>query len=511
MCYILPDLSLIHELIFGTTLYFVGTALETLIGNGLRDLGELGFSKWFKETRHLPETGFWLEAWTMKEHFSGTEFQLEGDAFLDLDFSLGDAFLNLDFNLDHEGIVSWEVVGSLFEPELSWEKTAVIFNFENKMGATISQYTDLFYNEHIAPLEAKNYCRLEWGAQEAFLKKHNLWIDMKQGNIINNTARLVKEVSDNTAISRNILYLVGGVVSKFYEECMIKLDCRLVTLSEKSDAKDIIISELTVNLEVTHDMIVKLQQERINHICSSTQIPISIENSNMVISSGSISTNSTNDSSILKLITILDDQPIQPQMDQLQELMNLDNPDDELPKSVTSPPASISKVKKPNQKKNKELTPNIITGYTILPKLKNNVRDVMLYDIPGNWDAEKITEEINKHLGSLIKAKPDERMKLNERNLNERTKRKPDERMKLNERNLNERTKRKPDERMKPNEQNLNERTKWKLDEWMKPNKWNLNERTKRLETGRTDEAERLGSWMNETGRTDEAGRTELE
>ncbi|RIA96190.1 hypothetical protein C1645_815778 [Glomus cerebriforme] len=28
----------------------------------------------------------------------------------------------------------------------------------------------------------------------------------------------------------------------------------------------------------------------------------------------------------------------------------------------------------------------------------------MLYDIPGNWDAEKITEEINKNLGFLIKA-----------------------------------------------------------------------------------------------------------
>ncbi|RIA81741.1 hypothetical protein C1645_881439 [Glomus cerebriforme] len=84
--------------------------------------------------------------------------------------------------------------------------------------------------------------------------------------------------------------------------------------------------------------------------------------------------------------------------------MNLDNPDDELPKPFTPPPASISKVKQPNKKKNKELTSHIVTGYTISPTLKNNVCDVMLYDIPGHWDAEKITEEINKHLGSIIKA-----------------------------------------------------------------------------------------------------------
>ncbi|RIA85955.1 hypothetical protein C1645_830027 [Glomus cerebriforme] len=108
---------------------------------------------------------------------------------------------------------------------------------------------------------------------------------MKQGNIVNNTAHLVKEVSNNTAI----------------------------TIFEESQAKDLIISELTANLEVTRNMIAKLQQERTNHTCSSTQTPISIVKSNMEISSGSTSTK-------------------------------------------------------------------------------------------RNWDAEKITEEINKHLGSLIKA-----------------------------------------------------------------------------------------------------------
>ncbi|RIA92111.1 hypothetical protein C1645_875022 [Glomus cerebriforme] len=107
----------------------------------------------------------------------------------------------------------------------------------------------------------------------------------------------------------------------------------------------------------------------------------------------------------------------------------------------------------------------------------------------GTWMTERTVPEQTKG------EKPDERTKLNERNLNKRTKRKPDEQMKPNEWNLNKRTKRKSDERMKPNEWNLNERTK-KLDEWIKPNDWdlgrtkldeqmklneqNLNERTKR-------------------------------
>ncbi|RIA84156.1 hypothetical protein C1645_832701 [Glomus cerebriforme] len=246
------------------------------------------------------------------------------------------------------------------------------------MGATISQHTDLFYNEYVASLEAKNFCRLEWGAQEAFLKKYNLWVDMKQGSIVNNTAHLVKGVSDNTAISRNILYLVSGVISTFYEDNMNKLVHRLEAIFKESQNKDLIIAERTAALDAA-------------------------QYSNMEISSGSTSTINTNDSSILKPITIPDDQPIQSQPDQLQELMHLDKPDDELPKPVTPPPASNNKEKQPNKKKNKELTPHIVTEYTTPPTLKKNVRDVMLYDIPGTWDAEKIAEEINKNLGSLIK------------------------------------------------------------------------------------------------------------
>ncbi|RIA80728.1 hypothetical protein C1645_838176 [Glomus cerebriforme] len=198
---------------------------------------------------------------------------------------------------------------------------------------------------------------------------------MKQENTVNSTTHLVKGVSEITAISRNILYLVGGVISIFYEDNINKVIQHLQAIHEESQAKDLIIVNLTAKLDSARDLIEKLQHEKTNHICSSTQTPIIIENSNMEILSGSTLTNNTNDN----------------------------NADDELPKPVTIPPASNIKGKQPNTKKNKELTPHIITGFTVPPNLKNNVRDIMLYDIPGNWNAEKITEEINKHLGSLIK------------------------------------------------------------------------------------------------------------
>ncbi|RIA83663.1 hypothetical protein C1645_833450 [Glomus cerebriforme] len=153
---------------------------------------------------------------------------------------------------------------------------------------------------------------------------------------------------------------------------MNKIVQRLKAIHEESQAKDLFVLDLKANLESARDLIEKLQQERTNHICPSTQTLMNIENSNKEISSGSISTINTNDSLILKLITIPDDLPIQSQPDQLQELMNLDNHDDELPKPVISPPASNSKAKQPNKKKNKELTSHIVTGYTVLPKLKNN-------------------------------------------------------------------------------------------------------------------------------------------
>ncbi|RIA80779.1 hypothetical protein C1645_838073 [Glomus cerebriforme] len=63
--------------------------------------------------------------------------------------------------------------------------------------------------------------------------------------------------------------------------------------------------------------------------------------------------------------------------DQQQELINLDNPDDDLSKPATPPLAFIT---------------------------KKNICDIMLYDIPSNWNAERITEEINSNLRFLIKA-----------------------------------------------------------------------------------------------------------
>ncbi|RIA82574.1 hypothetical protein C1645_835172 [Glomus cerebriforme] len=123
------------------------------------------------------------------------------------------------------------------------------------MGATISQHTDLFYNEHIASLEAKNFCRLEWAT---------------------------------------------GLEGTF----------------EELQSKDLIISELTTSLDSACDLINRLQQEKANHFHSLEQIPTSVENLYKEISSGSTSTNNTNDNSILQLITIPDDQPMQPHKNQ---------------------------------------------------------------------------------------------------------------------------------------------------------------------------------------------------
>ncbi|RIA82700.1 hypothetical protein C1645_834975 [Glomus cerebriforme] len=108
---------------------------------------------------------------------------------------------------------------------------------DRKPRATISQHIDLFYNEYIASLEAKNFCHLEWDQQESFLKKHNLWVNMKQGTIVNNTARLVKAALKDL------------------------------------HSKEMLILELTANLK---------------------KIPIIVENPHMEISSESTSTNNTN-------------------------------------------------------------------------------------------------------------------------------------------------------------------------------------------------------------------------
>ncbi|RIA81360.1 hypothetical protein C1645_865029 [Glomus cerebriforme] len=86
------------------------------------------------------------------------------------------------------------------------------------------------------------------------------------------------------------------------------------------------------------------------------------------------------------------------QPNQEEEHMEIEYPS--LTEEVRIPDKSSTKKKS----KNKSFTPHIITGHTVLPKLNPNIHDIMLYDIPGNWDAEQITEAINKHLGSLLKA-----------------------------------------------------------------------------------------------------------
>ncbi|RIA83470.1 hypothetical protein C1645_833772 [Glomus cerebriforme] len=43
--------------------------------------------------------------------------------------------------------------------------------------------------------------------------------------------------------------------------------------------------------------------------------------------------------------------------------------------------------------KKKEFMLHIITGHKVPPKLKENICDIMLYNIPDNWDAEQIMED----------------------------------------------------------------------------------------------------------------------
>ena len=63
---------------------------------------------------------------------------------------------------------------------------------------------------------------------------------------------------------------------------------------------------------------------------------------------------------------------------------------------------------KPSQKKslkNKKITSEkIITGFRPPPEIANNLREVFLYDILGDWDSLKITDVINQTMGSLISA-----------------------------------------------------------------------------------------------------------
>ncbi|RIA84433.1 hypothetical protein C1645_832282 [Glomus cerebriforme] len=276
------------------------------------------------------------------------------------------------------------------------------------MGATISTYTDKFYDEKVVSVDTKNFNFWEWAEQEKFLRRNNLWHELKQGNRINPVAALVKGVSENSKINRNIIYLVGGIVSVFYEEALDHQTHKLEEAYEQNQKDSITIDELKAKLAAASKTPTSLNQKsKVNN--SAEQTPIIIEDEDITISSmrkGSTSTIDTNDTVERIAIANAESSYMNQHNDQQlnQEVVHMEtdkeNPKPQPTEEVRKPDESSEK-KKP---KKKEFTPYIITGHTVLPKLKENIRDIMLYDIPEDWDAEKITEAINKSLGLLIKA-----------------------------------------------------------------------------------------------------------
>ncbi|RIA81801.1 hypothetical protein C1645_863992 [Glomus cerebriforme] len=276
------------------------------------------------------------------------------------------------------------------------------------MGATISTYTDKFFDEKVVTVDTKNFNFWEWSEQEKFLRRNNLWHELKQGNRTNPVATLVKGVSDNSKINRNIIYLVGGIVSVFYEEALDHQSHKLEEAYEQNQKDSITIDELKAKLAAVSKIPTSLNQKsKVNN--SAEKEPIVIEDEDITISStrkGSTSTIDTNDTVERITIANAESSYMMPLNDQQtnQEVVHMET-DKEKPK-----PQPTEEVRKPDEsskkKKHKKTNfmPHIITGHTVLPKLKENIRDIMLYDVPGNWDAEQITEAINKTLGSLIKA-----------------------------------------------------------------------------------------------------------
>ncbi|RIA79886.1 hypothetical protein C1645_839711 [Glomus cerebriforme] len=215
----------------------------------------------------------------------------------------------------------------------------------------------------------------------------------------------MKEVSENTKINRNVLYLVRGLVSDFYEEMLDHQTKKLEEAYEQNQRDSILIDTLKANLAVAKKMISTLfdKSNRTNN--SAEQEPIVIEDNDITILStrkGSISTIAINDTEERITIANAESSYVMPNNDQQpnQEGDNMEIESPSLTKEVRNPDTS-SKTKK---LKKKDFTSHIITGHTVLPKLKENIHDIILYDIPGNWNAEKVTEEINKNLGSLLKA-----------------------------------------------------------------------------------------------------------
>ncbi|RIA96144.1 hypothetical protein C1645_755832 [Glomus cerebriforme] len=261
------------------------------------------------------------------------------------------------------------------------------------MGATISTYTDKFYDEKIVSVDTKNFNFWEWSEQEKFLRRKNLWHELKQGNRTNPVASSER---------------VGGIVSVFYEEALDHQTHKLEEAYEQNQRDSITIDELKAKLAAVSKTPTSLNQKNKVHN-SAKKEPIVIEDEDITISStrkGSTSTIDTNDTVERIAIANAESSYMTPINDQLpnREVVHIET-DKENPK-----PQPTEEVRKPDESskkkklKKKEFTPYIITGHTVPPKLKTNIRDIMLYDIPGSWDAEQITEAINKSLGSLIKA-----------------------------------------------------------------------------------------------------------
>ncbi|RIA90106.1 hypothetical protein C1645_738101 [Glomus cerebriforme] len=276
------------------------------------------------------------------------------------------------------------------------------------MGATISTYTDKFFDEKVVTVDTKNLNFWEWTEQEKFFRRNNLWHELKQENRTNPVAALVKGVADNSKINRNVIYLVGGIVSVFYEETLDHQTHKLEKAYEQNQKDSITIDELKAKLAVASKTPTSLNQKSKGNV-SAEQEPIVIEDEDITISStrkGSTSTIDTNDTVERIAIANAESSYMTSTNDQQsnQEVVHMET-DKENPK-----PQPTEEVRKPDESskkkklKKKEFTPYIITGYTVPPNLKDNIRDIMLYDIPGDWDAEQITEAINQHLGSLIKA-----------------------------------------------------------------------------------------------------------
>ena len=76
--------------------------------------------------------------------------------------------------------------------------------------------------------------------------------------------------------------------------------------------------------------------------------------------------------------------------------------DDIIVPSKESPKSSSQTTKL--QKVTKISSTKIVTGFQPPPEIAGNAHEVFLYDILGDWDEGKFTEEINKYMGSLLTA-----------------------------------------------------------------------------------------------------------